>query len=99
MAKIWMPHDSTRSALVWFVVFGFLFQILVPVTLSVAGMKAAAWLAVYPRLLPIAWVTKGWFAGASAAGYVVMFTINTLVYSSLLFIGFRICGCVRREHA
>jgi hypothetical protein len=34
----------------------------------------------------------------SPEGYAVMFTINTLVYSVLLFTGFRLCVWLRRQY-
>jgi|SRR3954469_12451800 hypothetical protein len=64
---------------------GFVLQLLIPGVLSKLGYPRAALLSIWPGLLPILWATGGWFAGIAPAGYVVMFSINTIVYGLLVF--------------
>jgi hypothetical protein len=96
--KLWPPTKSRKLSILWAFVVGFILQIALPVLLSALGAKRAALLAIYPGLLPILWATGGWFAGISPLGYVVMFSVNTVVYAALLLAGFRACVCLQRQY-
>ena len=98
LKKLWPPTKNGKLSVLWALVFGFVLQLALPAVLIALGSKGAALLAIYPGLLPIIWATRGWFAGISPQGYVVMYIINTLVYGALLLIGFRLCGWLRRQY-
>jgi hypothetical protein len=83
----------------WAFGFGFVLQIALPSLLAMAGAQRAALFAMLPGLLPILWATGGWFASIAPMGYVLMFTVNTLVYALLLLAGFRTCACLQRHYA
>ena len=91
-ARWWPPTRSTKASLLWALILGFVLQIAVPYVLNALGAERAALLSIYPGLFPIVWVTGGWFAGISPLGYVLMFSINTLVYGLVVFVGLRTCA-------
>jgi hypothetical protein len=97
--KVWPPTRSWKVSIPWSLGCGFILQIAVPSLLQISGAHRAAMYAMLPGLWPILWATGGWFAGISPVGYLVLFSINTLVYALLLFAGFRTCACLRRRYA
>lgn len=92
MNKLWPPTKTFRVSLLWALFCGFILSIAVPIVLAVVGFKDAALISIYPGLFPIIWATKGWFAGISPAGYLLMFFINTLVYGLPSLLAFRTCA-------
>jgi hypothetical protein len=97
--SLWPPTKTWRRSILWSVVFGFLVQLFLPAILVGLGGQRAAWFALLPGLLPILLATGGFFAGITWLGYVLMYTVNTIVYALLLFAGFRTCACLRRRYA
>lgn len=97
LENLWPPSKTCKLSILWSLVFGFVLQIALPVLFSTIGAKRIALFAMLPGLLPILWATRGWFAGIAPLGYILMFSINTLVYASLLLVGIRTCVCLRRE--
>ena|SRR5690349_3909721 len=95
--KFWPPTKTYTISALWAFVFGFFLQIALPLSLNMIGATRVALFAMLPGLLPILWATGGWFAGIAPLGYVVMYSINTVVYASLLLVGIRGCVCLRRE--
>jgi predicted permease len=98
MKRVWPPTKTRKVSILWAFVFGFVLQIALPVLLGALGAKEAALFAIYPGLLPILWATGGWFAGIAPLGYVLMFSVNTVVYAALLLAGFRTCACLQRQY-
>jgi len=97
--RLWPPSNSYKLSILWSLILGFVLQIAVPLAFIVLGFKEAVWIPVYPGLLPIIWITGGWFAGISPLGYVLMFSVNTVVYAIILFAGIRACVCLHRRYA
>ena len=98
LERIWPPTKNWKLSLLWSLVCGFLLQIAVPSLFAILGDPRAALFAMLPGLWPILRATGGWFAGISLLGYVIMFSINTLIYAALLLMGFRACACLRRQY-
>jgi hypothetical protein len=96
--RLWPPTKSRKLSILWALVFGFVLQIAVPVLLSGLGAKRAALLAELPGLLPILWATGGWFAGIAPLGYVLIFSVNTVVYATIFLGTFRACACLQRQY-
>ena len=92
---VWPPTKSIRLSICWVLLFGFMLSIGLPLLLDVTGFKNAALFAIYPGLYPIIVATGGWFAGVSVVGYLLLFSINTLVYGLLVMVAFRMCRCLR----
>ncbi len=86
---------SFRLLSCWALILGCVLSIALPVILAVTGFRYAALLAIYPGLLPIIVATRGWFAGISFGGYLLMFAINTLVYALPVMVAFRLCRYLR----
>src|SRR5579864_2819566 len=97
LAKIWPPTSTWKVSTLWSIGCGFILQVAVPSMLQILGAHRAALYAMLPGLWPILWATGGWFARISPVGYLVLFSINTLVYALLLFLGLRVCACVPRD--
>jgi hypothetical protein len=88
----WSPVVSVRGSVVWATVVGFVLQLLVPPVLAMYGFQNAAIWSLMPGLYPIIWLTGGWFEALTPLGYLLMLSINTLVYGypfSILFRGLR----------
>ncbi len=92
---VWPPTKSIRLSLCWALLLGFVLSIALPLILAVTGFKDAALFAIYPGLFPIIVATGGWFAGISVVGYLLMFSINTLVYGLLVMVAFQTRRCFR----
>jgi hypothetical protein len=99
LEKCWPPTKTWKISIGWALGLGFILQIAIPGAFALLGARRVALSAELPGLLPILWATRGWFAGITFAGYVLMFSVNTLVYGLLLFAGFRTCACLRRHYA
>jgi len=84
-AKVWPPARNWKLSILWSLACGFILQMAVPSLLQILGAHRAALYAMLPGLWPILWATGGWFAGISPEGYLILFSINTLVYAFLLF--------------
>jgi hypothetical protein len=97
--KLWPPTKSFKLSFLWAFIFGFVLQIALPLLLGVLGAKRAAMFAILPGLWPILWATGGFFAGIAPLGYLVMFSVNTVVYALVLLTGFRTCACLKRHYA
>ena len=65
-----------------------------PVRAECVGSRKGCFAFDISGIVPIVWVTGGWFAGISPLGYVLMFSINTLVYGLVVFVGLRTCAYV-----
>jgi hypothetical protein len=96
--KYWPPTKSYRLSVAWSFIFGSVLQIALPLLLFALGAKQVALVAILPGLLPLTWVTRGWFAGIAPLGYALMFGINTIVYAIFLLAAFRICVCLRNPY-
>jgi hypothetical protein len=94
--RLWPPTKSCRLSILWAFALGAVLQIAVPLVLAKLGLHHAMLFAIYPGLLPIIWATGGWFAGITPLGYVILCSVNTMVYVLLIFILLRTCVWVRR---
>jgi hypothetical protein len=99
MARFWPPAKSCGLSVLWSLIFGFLFQLALPLVLAMLGAKHAALRAMLPGFWPILWSTGGWFASIAPAGYVMMYSINTIFYAMILLAAFRSCAFLKRKHA
>jgi hypothetical protein len=88
--RMWPPYRTVGASLLWAVVVGFICQLTVPMVLASAGLERAALYSIWPGLLPIVWTTRGWFAGITPLGYVMMISINTVIYALPFFVMWRI---------
>jgi len=61
-------------------------ETVLPMMLGKLGFERAAILSIWPGLLPIAWPTGGFFAGITPVGYLLMYSINTVVYGVPIFL-------------
>jgi hypothetical protein len=85
------PTRSWGISALWALPIGIVLQWTIPLLFEFLGCKGCVLASIYPGLLPIIWATRGWFAGISPAGYVVMRSVNTLFYAALVFSGLRLC--------
>jgi hypothetical protein len=80
---------------------GFVLQIAIPMLALVGLQRAAIW-SILPGFYPILLATRGWFAGISPLGYVLMCSINTIAYGLLVLgvlIAIRACNTRRLSHS
>lgn len=89
-------NNCLRSPLVrvlLFLALGFLLQLAIPVSLSKLGFADATLWAIWPGLLPVLWLTGGWFAGLGPGGLAILIVVNTIVYASLCMAMVRLVRC------
>jgi len=99
VARYWPPPKTRGLSIFWSVIFGFAFQLVLPALLAPLAGQRAALFAMLPGLWPILWATGGWFSSIAPMGYVVIYSVNTVVYGMIFMAGFRTCACLRRHHA
>ena len=89
--------SQIRNLIVLSAVIALVLETIVPFALAKLGFERAALLSIWPGLLPIAWATGGFFAGITPFGYLLMYSINTLVYGAPIFLV--ILCCDRKRNA
>jgi hypothetical protein len=91
LENIWPPTKTWKRSILWALGFGFFLQIAVPTLLALFGANHAAFYSSIVGFWPMMWATgRGWNSSITPLGYLLMFSINTLAYGTLLLIGVRI---------
>lgn len=93
---------SWRRVVLCALVLGFVLQIAIPMMLVLVGLQRAAIWSILLGFYPILRATRGWFAGITPLGYVLMCSINTIAYGLLVLgvlIAIRACNARSLSHS
>jgi len=70
-------------------------ETVTPLVLSRLGFQNAAVYSIFPGFYPILWATHGYLQEIAPLGYVIMYSINTIVYGVPIYC--LLACCYRRS--